>query len=264
VRSSLPWRYDGVLPEHIACDAPHSSEKIVGLVCRGFFDGARNVDPRAKYQNDARVLEEALAKEPENKRYVFYLAQSHRDAGNLEKAVEVYRRRVELGGWAEEVWYSLLQIAALLERLGDFSSALHAYLEAYQYRPSRAEPLCALARHYRLERKYALAHLFAVRAANTPRPDDILFLDESVYDWRAVDELSIASYYLGDAQESLKLTEALLNNSNVPPTERARLERNLEFSRTHPSVIEAAKNAGHKGTAKRKGQRGKGKRSRRR
>ena len=48
-----------------------------------------------------------------NTRYRFYLAQSLRDAGNLEVALEHYRRRARQGGWAEEVYVSLLQAARL-------------------------------------------------------------------------------------------------------------------------------------------------------
>ena len=231
VKSSLPWRFVGVLHEVIRCDTPHSTAKLDGLVCKGFFDSARNADPKAKYASDARVLEAALEQEPDNARYVFYLAQSHRDAGNLEAAIAAYRRRVEMGGWAEEVWYSLFQIAVLTERLGGpFAPALEAYLAAYQHRPSRAEPLCELARHYRMQREWALAHLFAMRAADIPRPSDILFLDHTVYDWRALDELSIASYYVGLHGQALALADRLLAGGNLPESERDRVETNRRFA----------------------------------
>ena len=48
VKSALPWRYVGVLHEVIQCDAPHTTEKLEGLVCKGFFDSARNVDPKVQ------------------------------------------------------------------------------------------------------------------------------------------------------------------------------------------------------------------------
>jgi glycosyltransferase involved in cell wall biosynthesis len=231
VRSALPWRFVGVLHEVIQCDQPHRTAKLEGLVCKGFFDSARNVDPKAKYANDARVLEAALAEEPHNARYVFYLAQSYRDSGQLERAIETYRRRAAMGGWAEEVWYSLYQVAVLLEKSGaPFAEALDAYLEAYQFRPSRAEPLCDLARHYRQERKYALAHLFASRAAEAARPDDILFLDHSVYDWRALDELAVAAYYVGQPRVALAIADRLLADARLPLGERARIEENRRFA----------------------------------
>jgi cytochrome c-type biogenesis protein CcmH/NrfG len=59
-----------------------------------------------KYQKDAELLEQALRQEPGNTRYAFYLAQSHYDAGDLERALEAYTRRAEMGGWEQEVFYS--------------------------------------------------------------------------------------------------------------------------------------------------------------
>ena len=231
VKSELPWRFDGVLHEVIACDVPHSTEKLKGLVCKGFFDSARNADPKAKYESDARVLEQALKDEPDNARYVFYLAQSYRDAGQLEQAVETYRRRVTLGGWDEEVWYAQYQVGVLLERLGgDFGPALEACLAAYQLRPTRAEPLCELARHYRQEKQYPLAHLFARRAQEIQRPNDILFLDESVYAWRAIDELGVAAYYVGRHEEALAAADLLLGGGRLPETELARVTENRKFA----------------------------------
>src|SRR5690606_1256893 len=120
-------------------------------------------------------------------------------------AVKAYRRRVAMGGFPEEVWYSLFQIGVLLAtRKGGFAPALEALLQAHQFRPARAEPLHRLAVHYRLTKEYELAYLFARRANEIPRPkDDIHFCDEAVYTWRALDELSIAEYWTGRYRQSL-------------------------------------------------------------
>jgi tetratricopeptide (TPR) repeat protein len=232
VKNTLPWRYVGVLHEVIACDEKHVDEKLEGLVCKGFFDSGRNADPKAKYESDARVLEKALETEPDNARYVFYLAQSYRDSGNLARAIETYRRRASMAGWEEEVWYSLFQVAVLLERQGgDFAPALAAYLAAYQARPTRAEPLCELARHFRQVNQYATAYLFASHAATMTRPNDILFLDHTVYDWRALDELAVSAFYVGHAREALAAADRLLSEGKLPANERARVEANREFSK---------------------------------
>jgi len=183
VRSSMPWRYQGVLHEVITCDQPYRSVKLQGIQTKGFFDSARNANPQQKYARDAEVLEKALEEEPDNARYVFYLGQSHRDAGQIDRAIQAYERRAAMGGFPEEVWYSLFQLGVLHERQGsDFAPALAAYLRAYQFRPIRAEPLYELARYYRQRGEYAVAFLFAKTAIEIPRPPDIHFLDERVYD----------------------------------------------------------------------------------
>jgi hypothetical protein len=230
VRSSLPWRYEAVLHEYLECDQPFTQGKLEGLVNRPSTDGARSADPQ-KYLKDAALLEEALKHEPKNTRYVFYLAQSYRDAGFAEAALKHYKRRVALGGWAEEVWYSMYQVARLSEVTeGPEQDVLAAYLGAYEFRPSRAEPLSSLARYFRLKSKFALSHLFARQAIALPLPDDLLFVDASVYAWRARDECSIAAYYLGKHEEALELTAALLADRRLPESERARVSANREFS----------------------------------
>jgi len=231
VKASLPWRYEGVLHEYIACDEPHTTANLDGPVVWGYFDSARNVDPLAKYANDARVLEVALAKEPTNARYAFYLAQSYRDSKQLEKAAEAYERRVALGGWEEELFYSAFQRGAVLETMGDWPRALASYLQAYTLRPVRAESLWACAVHYRLSREWAAAELFARAAVAIPRPDDTLFVDDSVYAWRAMDELAIAAYYVGKRAESRALNERLLAEGHVPPADRPRIVENLAYSK---------------------------------
>jgi glycosyltransferase involved in cell wall biosynthesis len=230
VRSSLPWRYEGVLHEAIACDVQHSTARLDGLITRGHFDGARNLDPKKKYLADAALLETAVKSEPNNARYVFYLAQSYRDADELPRSVEVYERRAAMGGWAEEVWYSLFQVAVLRERLGhDSGTVVDNYLRAYQNRPTRAEPLCALARYYRERGQLHNAHLFSSVAAKLPRPDDILFMDDTVYDWRALDEYCVSSYWVGDPKDGLDAADRLLEEGKLPASERARIEENRTF-----------------------------------
>lgn len=232
LRGNMPFRYEGVLHEYVECDLPFESAELKGIGCRGMFDGARNQDARAKYEADAKLLEAALRTEPDHQRYAFYLAQSYRDAGMRTKAIEAYEKRVKMAGWAEEVYYSLHQIALLLEVEGESrANVTAAYLRAFEARPTRAEPLTELARVYRQAGNYATAHLFAERATRIKRPDDILFLDESVYVWRALDELSIASYYIGDYRTSAALAERLLAEGQLPEKQRPRVIENLNFAR---------------------------------
>lgn len=229
LKCAMPWRYECVLHEVATCDEPHSIGRIEEIICRGMFDSARNQDPD-KYAKDAAILEIALEKDPDNSRYVFYLAQSYRDSDQMQKAVDAYQRRASMGGWDEEVWYSMFQIGVLLERLGRFPESLAAYLRAYQYRPSRAEPLYELSRRYRELNEYHVAYLFASKAASIPCPKDSLFLDSSTYDWRANDELSISAYYTGDYEISLAAYDKLLSSGKVPPSEIQRVVANQQFS----------------------------------
>lgn len=229
----LPWFYEGVLHEVATCDEAHALERMEGVVFRGLFDSARNqMDHTRKYAIDAATLERALIDEPDNARYVFYLGQSYRNCRQFDRAIAAYSRRVTMGGWEQEVFFSLLQIARVME-MADNTPAdelIAAYLAAYERRPSRAEPLYYLARYLRISQRFTLAYLFAEKAAALAEPDDILFVDRSVYRWRAKDELALAAYWIGDKALSARLNRDILASDALPEADRRRIETNLSFA----------------------------------
>ncbi len=191
-------------------------------------DGARSRDPDT-YRKDAAVLEQALQEEPENARYAFYLAQSWRDAGEPGKARAAYFQRAAMRGWDQETWMALYEGGRMSEAIkAPIGEIRAAYLAAYQFRPSRAEPLYQLARLHRERGEYALAYLFARQAATIPYPADLLFVDAPVYLWRSLDELSVAASYVGAIEEGKAITQRLLEQE-LPEEHRPRIEANLGF-----------------------------------
>lgn len=233
MRLALPWHYVGVLHEVAVCPGARRPERLEGIVVHGRFDSARNKNPTEKYKNDARVLEKALEQEPGNARYVFYLAQSYRDSHQNLQAEHCYRKRADMGGWDEEVWYSLYQIGILRERLHRPAiDIVEAHLAAYNYRPSRAEPLVALAGYFRARDIHGSALAFAKAALDIPRPKkDILFLDSATYDWRPLDEYAISSYWVGNHEDSLRACDELLaEGSLLPEAQRERVAKNRRFA----------------------------------
>ena len=228
VATRCPWRYVGVLHEYLESDQPRSSEILKGPVIQERREGARSQDPR-KYERDAEVLEQALLAEPENARYAFYLAQSRKDAGQLEAAIAAYRRRVAMGGWDEEVYVSLLRVAQLLEGLGrPEAEVVQAFLEAYQFRPRRVESLVWLAVYYRKLEKYHLALLFAERGLKVNRPGDILLVEEDCYTWRCLDEFAVAASWTGRHRDALQACDRLLTEGFLPPGEVNRVRANRD------------------------------------
>lgn len=195
--------------------------------------GARSRNPQ-KYFQDAQALEEAFyAPEDEDlkNRYAFYTAQSYRDANMLEKAIEWYSIRANLGGWSEEVYYSLLQIGLIkIELNAPLEEIQQLLLAAYEYRPQRAESLYFLARHLRLNDKIKHAYVYASAAVNIPLNKDILFVNYSVYDWKAKDELAVTAYWVENYQLCYDLCIELLNNPSIPDRDKQRFRENLKFA----------------------------------
>lgn len=230
VSNALPWRWVGVLHEYLTTDAPHHIEALAGPWVERRHEGARSRDPEV-FRKDAAILEAALRKEPDNTRYAFYLAQSWRDAGELEKARQAYLTRAQMGGWVEETWYALYQVGVLTERLqGSAAEVRDAYLAAYQNRPTRAEPLVALARWHNHRREWAMGQLYARAAMSLKPPADILFMDEGMYRWGGTDEAAVSAYWLGDQLTSFALAMHLLDNDLLPENERLRVETNRDYA----------------------------------
>ena len=62
-----------------------------------------------KFERDIELLEQGVKEEPNNDRYYFYLANSYLSVGKYKDAIEAYDKRISMGGWDQEVWYSLFQ-----------------------------------------------------------------------------------------------------------------------------------------------------------
>ena len=234
-RDGVPWRYTGVLHEAPVCDVPHTHKRLEGdyrIESRRL--GARNKDPQ-KYARDAAILQAEVDRNPNDTRSVFYLAQSYFDAGDFANARRWYARRAEMGGWHEEVYYSLYRAALAMQRLAEpWPNVQDAFLKAWSFRPTRAEPLYLIARHYRVAGEYRLGHLFAERAARIPLPtDDVLFVPVDVYEWRAVDEQAVCSSWLGLWAETFALCERLLARDDIPEEDRTRIAANRDLALPH-------------------------------
>jgi tetratricopeptide (TPR) repeat protein len=227
------WRWVGVLHEYLDCPNSQASAMLAAPTIFVRHDGARAHDADT-YARDIAILERGLIDEPNNARYVFYLAQSYRDCGRLSESRATYERRAQMGGWDQEIWYSLFQVAVLTERLGEYAEKVAtAYLRAFQNRPSRVEPLVALAKLHRLRSEFAQAYLYAKHASEMTKPIDRLFVDVATYAWRALDEVAISAYYVGTLEArtvGASAAKALINPSvQIPVAERDRIRANSTF-----------------------------------
>jgi len=231
-KTGIGWKYIGILHEYAHCEKqPLIQEKIDGdyfLEARTIGHRNTTVTPVEKYSKDAELLAEALKTEPENTRYQFYLAQSYFDSQQWEKAIEAYYKRVEMGGWEEECYYSLFRVALIyMVQEREWPMIQQKLLDAYDYRPCRAEPLHLIARSLRMMGRHRAAYLFAKEAAQIPFPhQDILFIDTNVYTWMALDELGSTAFYAHDYRSGFMACDFLLRNNRIPPTEVERIRTN--------------------------------------
>jgi len=110
-----------------------------------FNHAADGSNRKNKFERDANLLIDGLKVEPNNSRYMFYLAQSYKDLGKWKDAIKYYEMRTKAGGWVEEIYYSLYQMGKCMIYDGEpYERFKKVLLDAYYYRPSRLESLYTL------------------------------------------------------------------------------------------------------------------------
>jgi glycosyltransferase involved in cell wall biosynthesis/LPS sulfotransferase NodH len=229
------FQYRGVLHEFIEDAAGNSSSGTAeGFHMRIALEGARSADPD-KYRKDAALLERALQSEQDpflRSRYIFYLAQSYRDAGDKEKALENYLKRAELGYWLDEVFMSLFNVAQLKQALGrSFSDVVAAYERATEAAAHRAEALHGASRFCREANKFTEGFEYARRGLQIARPPGGLFVQNWVYDYGLLDEFAVNAYWIERYGDCLQACDRLLREKNIPVEMRTRIEQNARFAR---------------------------------
>ena len=250
-KSGIGWEYVGAVHEYASCPQKLESKDFkAGRIEGNYYIDARtlgternknpdgtDVTAEEKYAKDAILLEKELEKEPNNTRYQFYLAQSYFDSKQFEKAEEAYAKRAAMGGWREEVFYSIFRVGICKMMLNKpWPDAQDTFLQSWNVKPDRAEPLYHLSRIHRDNGNNHLAYMFARTALEIPYPqNDILFINDDMYKWMVLDEYAVTAFYIGDIEKGHKACESLIsmvNNGEIPQQHRERFMENLKHYST--------------------------------
>lgn len=199
VRMDYAWKCLGVTHEYwdgVTTPLP----KSVGYI-QDMNDGGCKSD---KFERDARLLEAGLKEDPTNPRYMFYLGQTYNAIGRLPDAIEMYKKRINAGGWFEEIWFSHYMIGKTYLSMKDYVRFESWMLRAHQYRPERAEALYALAKHFREVGDHYKAYGYMQKGRRIPKPTDSLFVENDVYTELFDYEATILAFYVGKEKEGLR------------------------------------------------------------
>lgn len=231
VRASVGYKSVGVTHEYL--DQPpgttetRMSPELLHIDDRN--DGGSKSD---KSERDIKLLEDGLIAEPQNMRYMFYLANTYRETGKFAKAIHWYTRHRELSNWAEERWYAAFYTAMSYAGLNKLAETVDWCLTAYAERPERAEPLYYLANYYRIHGEPRRGYVFALAAAGIEFPkDELLFINRSLYDYENLYELSICGFYAGEPGkiQARAASNRLLLDNRVPHHIHDSVMWNLRF-----------------------------------
>ena len=198
LRNDLEYSYWGVTHEYVNTTPGAQYQEIDKdlLFIDDIGDGGAKSD---KFERDIRLLLKGLEENPNNDRYTFYLANSYSNINENEKAIEYYKKRIEIGGWHQEVWFSYYSIGKCYRSMGDMTNALHYWMEGYQCYPNRIENLYQIIHYYRNLGKNVLAYSFYEIAdyerQNDTSQNDHLFLEKDIYEFKLDYEFTILAYY---------------------------------------------------------------------
>lgn len=222
------FTYWGVTHEYVKTPSETKNGEIDKQIAfiKDIGDGGSKSD---KAGRDIRLLLGGLEAEPNNDRYTFYLANSYHDAGEYEKAISYYEKRVEIGGWIEEVWYSYYKIGKCYRELKKMEHAICAWMYGYEKYPNRIENLYEIIQHYRVIGKTKLAYFFYLMADDSRKrypSHDYLFMQKDVYDYKLDYEFSVFGYYHNP--ESLQLADVSMKVISYPNVEQGLLTNTIQ------------------------------------
>lgn len=214
----LKWIYRGVLHEFAKCA---NKEKTTSLNIDGnyYIDsrrlGDRNKDPQ-KYLKDANVLIRAIEDGIDSDlkgRYTFYAGQSFRDCNDLENCIKYYRERTKLGGWAEEICVSYMEIGnAMIKSNYPKKDIIDAFMNGFKAVPARAECLFLLSNYYLQNNDIENAYKTCKIASKIPNPTHLLlFIKTDIYMYKCKELL----YMLYTLIQQNKLEIKNLTNETI-------------------------------------------------
>jgi len=209
------FKYFGVLHEYISCLKPNSRKTILEgeYYVSSRRLGNRNKD-REKYLKDAIILKNAHKEAIQNndpiyKRYAFYCANSYKDYGNYEEAINWYKITLKQENWNQEMYISCLKIYECYEKLGLKENSFYYLIKSLKYDNKRVECIYHLIVHYCIENMNEVAYNFYLMIQhffekdyynNSSCINNKLFVDVSKHNF-------YLPYYMIIVTERLKLHE---------------------------------------------------------
>ena len=227
------FSYWGVTHEYVKSPEGAQSDSFENsqLFINDIGDGGAKTD---KVERDIRLLTKGLEENPNNDRYTFYLANSLKDAGQYEKAIETYRNRIKIGGWVEEIWYSYFNIGKCYVSLGQMEKAICVWMDGFDYYPKRLEAIYEIVKYYREHGKNKLAYIYYSLAdksrAKWGASPEYLFLQKDVYDYKLDYEMTIVGYYMNEDNYDLnKINMKVISDPNIDDGTSKNVLNNYKF-----------------------------------
>lgn len=230
IKAALNWRSIGVTHEYTAAD----NAKIDNLDTLWIDDRSDGGAKDDKLERDAALLIQGLRDEPDNSRYMFYLANTFFSLNQFMDAIYWYEKRIADASnkFEEECWYAYYRIAQAYEHMKDYPNAVYWYYKSINRRPHRIESYVRLAKMLTFvdsEIQYYIASMIIKQGLAMARPEiDVLFVEDVMYDYEPWFVLSIVSFYINKHHEGKAACIKVLQSTKAPMQIKMLTQANME------------------------------------
>lgn len=236
--NSIGWHWKGPVHNYLSTNRPYGNINVekenVHIIsyCHG---GAKshNVSSKEKYLRDAKLLKDHLDSHPNDPRTIFYLAQSYKDAGEREKAILWYKKRLEVNGWTQEKYISCWTIGNLYMASKKIPDAFFYYMKSYEYDDSRYESFYEMIHYYRRNNMKKLAFSLYKQLKPINNNENKLFLTYDINEWKLDFEVSIIAFYIREYDEGIKAFKRLFKNKKIKLDHVTTILNNFKFYTNH-------------------------------
>jgi hypothetical protein len=231
VKNNGLFSYSGVTHEHI--NIPSGSiggqvfdKKIIFIDDIG--DGGSKSD---KFKRDIILLEQGLIDEPNSTRYVFYLGNSYRDNGDDDKAIDTYKKQLNMNAWAQEKYCSCISIGNIYYKKNDKVNAAKFWLKSSEYDNERIEGIVKAMDYYRHEGDNLLVNVLYHKYKGYKRnlAEGKLFVEQDKYKDVLEFNNSISAYYANDKESGYECCKQILCHGIMDVGNMKKTLENMQF-----------------------------------
>lgn len=238
IRMNLEWKCIGKTHEFWCTVGVHKEAAIEDEDLIWIDDVSDGGCKKDKFERDERLLLKGIEEEPMlRSRYYFYLGQTYLCLKNYEKSMEYYKKRIEEGGWYEEVWFSYFAICQIYIELDNkeftlkYEKEIEDYaIKAFEFNSKRSDSLFFAGQYFLVRNKLDKVQEYIDKGKDVPFPSkELIFVEPFVYE-KGFDILQFELYAKNRDKRVVKSGIALMNK--CPDKKNIILEIILKYTDT--------------------------------
>lgn len=222
VNNRKKWKFVGVLHEYLEqCEDVGPSQVVEGSYYIESGRTGNRSKNKNKYLDDAKILEKAYYDIKDTNdglanRYVFYCAQSYKDANKIDESIEWYEKCLTLNNWNQEKYHSCLMLGNLYKKKDDMLTATKYWIKSSEYDNERIEGIVIACEYYQINGYHILVNALYHKYKNYKKKlYNKLFVIQEYYNDMLEYYNSISSYYTDDKKSGYESCKKIIMNQEI-------------------------------------------------